>query len=411
MARVAGCLILASLFATPALPAVAADDIGNPEGPENALRNGRPVLTLRPRYNRIEEEMKPETTEGGTYRATLGWRTAPWSGWRLMVEGIVTDNIGAKRFNDDPSQIATSPYPLLPDPAHVGWNRVFVEGEAAGVHLRLGRQVLRMDNQRWISDNDFRQIPQLFEGGIASYVPRENTELTAGYFARIRTTSGDREPLRLTILHGAWNPAPGHALAAYGYFHDQAQNGAFTGFADNSYRVAGVRAEGAFGTLHGLEVPYVLEAASQRPYADGDARIRARYWRAGAGVGTRDWTVRFDYEVKGSNEGMYGLQMPLTDFYGFNGWSLHFFNTPRQGLRDRWLTARWAIGPVTLHGEEHRFRSDFGGLDFGRETDLSVGWRVHADASLLLQHARYEPGSGGTGGSVRKTWLTLSYAY
>jgi hypothetical protein len=277
--------------------------------------------------------------------------------------------------------------------------------------VKLGRQRVRLDNQRWVSDNDFRQIPMLFDGITAAFTPIANTELMAQYFGRVRTTSGVTNELKLTLLHAAWNPLPGHALAAFGYFHDQPQNGASTGFANNSYRVIGVRAEGTMWKFGAIDVPYVVEIAQQRPYAGGDSRIDAGYWRAGAGLAANAWTLRYDYEVKESNGGLYGLQMPLTDFYGFNGWTLHFFNTPRQGLHDQWLTGRYAIGPVTFYAEAHRFRSDYGSLDFGRELDVGVTYEMLPSTFLRLQHARYDAGGGMAAPDIRKTWLTLSYSY
>jgi hypothetical protein len=132
----------------------------------------------------------------------------------------------------------------------------------------------------------------------------------------------------------------------------------------------------------------------------------------GGGASTEAWTLRYDYEVKGSNGGVYGLQTPLTDFYAFNGWTLHFFNTPRAGLRDRWATARAQLGPVILYGEEHRFRSDFSDLDYGRETDLGITWNPLENLTLRVQNARYRPGSATPPQPrVTKTWITLTYTY
>ncbi|HUP30470.1 MAG TPA: alginate export family protein, partial [Usitatibacter sp.] len=386
MGRGTRSLIVAPLLALPALGAGAADDIGNTEmALADAFRAGRFHAELRPRYNRIDEDDKPLRTEGFTSRAVLGWRSAPYRGLRLTIEGLHTGPLGAKRFNDDGAQIASSPYPLLPDPRYTGWNQVHAEYTGIdSLRLRLGRQQLRIDNERWVSDNDFRQVPQLFDGVRAVYTGVANAELDAGYFTHMRTTSGMTRELRLATLRAAWNPLPGHSLGAYGVFHDQAQNGAFTGFADNSYRVLGVRAEGAFAAGP-VDVPYVLEAAQQRPYAGGDSRVHAVYVRAGAGVSTSQFTVRYDYEVKGSNRGQYGLQMPLTDFYAFNGWTLHFFNTPRQGLRDGWITARHRWNAFTLYAEGHRFRSDFGGIDFGREVDAGLTYAWHENVVVRLQ--------------------------
>jgi hypothetical protein len=382
---------------------------------ENDIRNslpGRFSLELRPRYNFIDESDKRLDTEGGTDRAIVGWRLAPMDGVRGVVEAIHTGRIGRKRFNDDSALRVTSPYPLLPDPRYTGANQVYVDYTGVDtLRMRLGRQVVRMDNQRWISDNDFRQIPQLFDGLVLEHTGFASTRLTASHFRRVRTTSGVVSDLRLTLLNAAWNPAPGHVLGAYSYFHDQPYNGAFTGFTNSSYRVLGARAEGSFARAGALDFPYIAEVAQQKNHAGGDSRIDARYWRLGGGIGGGAWTARYDYEVKGSNRGLYGLQMPLTDFYAFNGWALHFFNTPRQGLRDQWLTARYALGDFTLYGEAHRFRSDFGGVGLGRELDLGVTYAWGEHCVIRLQNAKYDPGARTPDPAIRKTWLTLTLSY
>jgi hypothetical protein len=408
-----GTVILAPLAALPMLCAAAGPDIdaGSLTLGE-AFAQGGFSLDLRPRYNYIEESYKPKVTEIGTIRTVIRWRSAGWYGLRLNLEAINTGHIGSKRYNPNGADFATSPYPLLPDPDYTGVNQVYLEynGVEDGVRVKVGRQVVRMDNQRWVSDNDFRQIPQLFDGVMASYTGIANTQLSAGYFNRLRDTSGEVEDIRLTIAHGSWTPLPGHAFGAYAYFHDQAVTSNFTGLANNSYRAVGVRAEGALMYGDPIEFPYTAEIAQQKPYAGGDYRIDALYWRLGAGVSAAAWSVRADYESRGSNDGRYGMQMPLTDFYAFNGWTLHFFTVPRQGLRDAWLTGRYDIGPVTLYGEYHKFRSDYASLDFGRETDLGVTWTILPNAVLRLQHGRYDPGSGQpTAPNIRKTWLTFSY--
>jgi len=388
-----------------------ADEAGFSLG--ESLARGRFALELRPRYNRIDESDKPERTEGVTTRVIAGWRSAPWYGLRLTVELINTGHLGKRNYNDDGAQFFTSPYPLLPDPGTTDWNQVFLDYTGLeATRIRVGRQVVRLNNQRWVSDNDFRQIPQLFEGVSASYSGIANTELSASYFRRMRNTSGTGAALELTILNAAYNPAPGQEVGAYGVFHEQAQNGAFTGFADSSYRVIGVRAAGSAGPWGGIEVPYIADFAQQKAFRGGDARIDARYWRLGAGLAWRDYTLRYDQEVKGSNGGQYGAQMPLTDFYAFNGWTLHFFNTPSVGLVDRWVTLRAAFGRrIVIYGEEHRFRSDYGSIGLGRETDVGITFTYPENCSLRLQHARYNPGPGTPDPSIRKTWLTLTYTF
>ena len=376
-----------------------------------ALAQGRPLLELRPRYNHIEESDKPQNTRGGTVRIAAGWRTAPWHGLRLTAELLHTDHIGKKRFNDEVALIPTSPYPLLPDPRHTGVNRLHLDYAAIeGMSLRLGRQIVRLDNQRFISDNDFRQIPTVFDGLTGVYEGFENVRLFAGHLRRLRNALGVTNDLELTLLNAAWNPRPGHALGAYTYLHDDAR-ATNAGFANTSYRLLGGRAEGGWPVAGGIEARYLAELAWQRPFAGGDARIHARYWRLGAGLGTSSWAVRYDHEVKGSNAGLYGLQTPLTDRYGFNGWALRFTTTPREGLVDRWVTARWVLPLATLYVEAHRFRADFTGRDYGRELDVGVTVPLGENTLARLQHARYRPGAGQVAPDVDKTWLTFTYTY
>jgi hypothetical protein len=411
MGRAGSWVILASLVACATHALGAPGDIGNTSPSlAEAFAAGTPLVELRPRYNHIEESDKPETARGMTLRAIAGWRTAPWHGVRLTVEAIHAGAVGTRRFNDDPAFLATSPYPLLPDPRHTGVNQAHLELQPLEeVRLRLGRQRVIVDDGRWVSDNDFRQVPQLFDGGRVTYTGIADTALTAAHFGRVRSTSGASQALRLSVLHAARSPRPGLALAAYGYFHDQARNGAFTGFADSSYRVHGVRARGALAAGDGLDIEYLAEAARQRAFAGGDARIDAAYWRAGLGLAGPRWNLRVDHETKGSNQGRYGVQMPLTDFYAFNGWSLRFFNTPSIGLRDLWATLRLVQASFTLYAEAHRFRSDFGGVDLGREVDVGLTYELRPDTIVRLQHADYRPGTEGP--RIRKSWLTLTWSF
>jgi hypothetical protein len=380
----------------------------------DSIARGRFTLELRPRYNRIAESDKPLRTEGGTVRLTAGLETAPIQATRLVVEAIHTHHVDP-HFNDNGANINASPYPLLPDPRYTGMNRVYVEyGGLEDAKVRVGRQRVRLDNQRWISDNDFRQIPQLFDGISAVHEGLPNWQLYGAYFGHVRTTSGAGNDLKLTLLHAAWNPAPGHYVSFYGYFHDQPQNGAFTGFADNSYRVIGARFEGNASrwiAMQGIDLPFEAEYAMQRPFAGGDARINADYWRVGGGVAWRETVVRADYETKESNRGVYGLQMPLTDFYAFNGWTLNFYNTPRQGLRDKWATLRQGWRDFTLYAEYHRFRSDYADLDFGKELDVGLTYAWNDNTTLRFQHARYDPGRGSGDATIRKTWITFTWRY
>jgi len=378
-----------------------------------ALTSGSLLLEVRPRFNLITETAKPETTEVTTVRTLVGWRSAPAHDLRLTAQAILTGIVGPHRLNDDPRRFASSPYPLLPDPARQSVNQLHLEYSGFdATKVRVGRQILKLDDERFISDVDFRQTPQVFDGITINSQRIGNTELILGHYWRMRSVLGETSPLRLTVAHGAWNPAPGQSLVTYGYWHNNAATGAQTGFASNAQRIVGLRAEGELGLPGALRANYLGEVAWQRAIGSGDARIAARYYRLGAGVGNDVWTLRADHEEKGSRRGDYGFQTPLTDFYAFNGWALQFTTTPRAGLRDSWLTMRGNFAALEARAEYHRFRSAWGGFDYGDEWDASVTYHLRADTEARLQLARFRAGRDTPQrNSVNKTWLTLTYRY
>ncbi|MEO8133275.1 MAG: alginate export family protein [Betaproteobacteria bacterium] len=373
---------------------------------------------VRPRYNYIEESDRPRRTEGWTIRLVGGWQKRLSPDIKVAIEAIHTDNIGAKRYNDDVALVSISPYPLLPDPRNSDLNQAYVDYSGLpSTRIRAGKQIVHLGNQRFISDNDFRQTPTVFNGVLMSNTVLPATEAKLGYFQRVRTALGVQQQMRLTVFDLAHNPAPGHSISAYGYFLDQDKNASFTGFANNSHRTLGLRADGGLAIgdpAKQVAISYLAEIAQQRPYAGGDSRIDTRYWRLGGGISNALGGLRLDHEVKGSNQGVYGLQTPLTDLYAFNGWALQFTTTPRQGLQDTWATVRCEFldDRIVFHTEYHRYRSNFGGLDFGHELNVSGEYRIRSNLAAQLKHARFRPGDGLFGGKeVDKTWLTFNFQF
>ena len=382
----------------------------------DSIRDGRLMLEMRPRYARITETVRPETTDVWVLRTTLGWQTAPYHNLRVTAQYIYTGVLGPENYNADPAKFATSPYPLLPDPPHSGVNQLFADYTGiASTKLRLGRQILRIDDQRFISDVDFRQTPQVFDGATLTTDVIPETEIQLGEYRRMRTVLGQLNNLRLHVLHAAWNVLPDHTLSAYGYWHDQANTGAQTGFANNAQRITGVQVEGGFPLTSlgdGWRWLYFLSYARQNRIGEGDARIKADYQRFGAGVASSLGGVRLDHEVKGSNAGVYGFQTPLTDYYAFNGWALQYTSTPPQGLRDTWITGRRHVDKFEAFFEAHRFRSDFGGLALGREIDVGLVYSIYRNVLFKVQHAQFKAGRDARGGNdVDKTWVMVTYVY
>lgn len=375
--------------------------------------DGAPVrlrLDARFRHVNIEEADKRLPVDVTTARAVAAADIVFTPTLKATVELIHSDFLPPKRFNDDPAVFA-SPYPLLPDPRYTGLNELHVTWTPnSDWWARGGRQSVKLGNERHISDDNFRQVPLLFDGLLLRGQPFDRTQLTLGQFDRLRTRSGSVEPMQLTLAQMEMNPFPDVSASLYAIRHRPLSNefNLFRfGVAALSNRVIGVIADGSFplGDVRGY---YTVNVADQRSDA-AEPLLRARYWRVGAGAGWAGWITRVDHEVKGSNAGRYGFQTPLTNQYAFNGNALVFFDTPKRGLRDSWATLRWEQGQWSFLSEYHWFRSDFGNQRFGQEFDANATYTIDSRMHVAAQWARYRPATSGIGMPVDKIWLTVGY--
>ena len=383
----------------------------------DAITEGRLLLELRPRYADIWDGGLNERGHAWTMRSTVGWQTATFDDFRAVVEGIHTDVVDPHNISTNSSQYYVDlSYPLLPDPRETDTNRVYLDYLGLpDTRVRLGKQPIRLDNERFFSDVDFRQTPMLFNGLTVVNNSLPSTEVYAALLNRIRTVFATQSRTRIWLARIAYSPAQDQSIAAYGFGLNQPCTSSDTDLADNSHQVFGLRAEGAVATGLGLSALYTAEVAHQRHYAGGDPLIEADYWRLGGGAvlpRLDGLGVRIDREVKTSNAGQYGFQTPFEDSYAFNGWALQFTSTPKTGLRDTWLSVRAQPGRFTLVAEAHRFGATYGGLDYGHELDLRAAYAVTNSVTLKLQHARFGAGDPAAGFfDVTKTWLSLTYDY
>ena len=391
-------LILSASASSQSLPA--ADD-----APAVHLR-----LETRIRYANIDENDKPQRVDVITARAIAGADFTLTPQLKATLEIIHSDYVPPKRFSDNPADFA-SPYPLLPDPRHTGVNEAHITWTPTPDFMaRAGRQSVKLGNERHISDDNFRQVPQLFHGLLLRAAPFAGSQLTVGQFNRLRTRFGTTEPMQLTLAELAMNPVRDISVTAYAVRHRALAN-AFDAFrfgvADLSNRVLGVVVDGSY-PIADVRAYYTLDVADQRSVS-GESLLHTRYWRAGLGAGWGGWVVRADHEVKGSNGGRYGYQTPLANQYLFIGNALTFFDTPATGLRDTWATLRWQQGPWSVLAEQHWFRSDSGHQRYGQEIDATVIYAINPRAHLRVQWARYRPAVGGFGAEVDKLWLTVGH--
>ncbi len=395
---------------------IAADEEKEAETFIEAFTSGKLLLNLRPRYEYVDQETKPENAEAFTLRTLIGWETKPYKGFGVTVQAINVAHI-TDDFNDDPTMAAVSRYPLVADPDDTDFNQVYLDYTGLkNTRFRLGKQSIKLDNVRFIGNVEFRQVMQVFNGFTVENKSLPNTELYAGHLERVKSIFALQREMKLEILHGAYKFTPNDALIGYAYFQDDPKlAGAAANVTDLSNRIIGIRADGGHPFGEKFKLLYTAEYAKQDDYADGDGKIDADYLRVGIGPKWGDWFFRLDYERLASNNGDYAFQTPLGTNHLFQGWADQFLTTPRQGIKDTYVSAGGKIAKATLYAELHRFKSDTGGINFGDELDFSVAYPFTKQLSGKVEYAKFREKDVLAGAArkpdLTKIWVTVLFNF
>jgi hypothetical protein len=381
---------------------------------EEAIRGGSPLLSLRARYETADQPGK-DRGHAPTLQARFGWRTKPYKSLSVTLEAINVSR-AASAYND--TRNGKTRHPVIADPTGTDLNRVHLDWTGApATMVRAGRQSITLDNVRFVGNVAFRQTWQVFDGVLVENRSLERTRMTAAYLGRLRTITGQTDRTDTIVLNANHAITPSDALVGYGYFQAQPNAIGGAGFSpgapiDTSNQIIGVRADGARPLVGEWRLLYTAEVAKQDAYLDGDARIDARYLRLGGGARYGGYSLRVDHELLGSNDGQYGFQTPLATKHLFQGWADQFLLTPRQGLRDTFVSGGLPIEKARVIGEFHWFTSDVDDIDFGQELDLAVTYPIAPTLVGRLEYADYRAGDTGVGKTdLRRIWLTVMYDF
>lgn len=408
------CLVWA-LFALQAILPMSAAHAQAGTSVSEAIRSGTPNLNLRLRYEEVDVDGVSETGNAVTLRTLAGWKTSAWQGLSATAEII---NVG--RANDDYNDGLNGKvqYPAIPDPDNTDFNRLYLDYQGLpDTRIRGGRQPIQLDNGRFVATNPFRQVLQVFNGITLENKSFASTQLFAAYLGRVKTSLARQHETSTILLNARHSLSPDHTLTGYAYLQDQANAipvGAFQGPAptDTSHQIVGLRATGMHPVSEQWKLVYTLEYAKQSDYKGGDARIDADYMHLGGGTRFSRYLLRVDYQQLGSNSGAYAFQMPLGTRHPFQGWADQFVLTPQQGIRDTYVSGTADVGKARILAAFHTFRSDTGGVDFGKEIDVGISYAFLDKLAGKLEYADYQAGEAVSGKvDVRKFWLTLTFDY
>jgi hypothetical protein len=356
-----------------------------------ALTGGKPTFFARYRYETVDQENFARDATASTLRTQLGYKTGDYKGFGAYLQFEDVREVGSDDFNNTFNGKTT--FPVVADPEGTEINQAYLSyAGLPSTVIQYGRQVINLDNQRFIGGVGFRQNEQSYDAFLLQNKSLPGTTITLGHIDNVnRIFSEDHPTLSdvamngeiVNISYAGFKPVK---ITGYGYFFDYEPGQPFATTLSN--KTLGLRLDGAYA-LSAFKLLYTAEYASQSDYKDGASTVDADYHNLMLGAVFKGVTVKLAHEEL-SGDGVYGFATPFATLHAFNGWADRFLSTPRDGLADTSASIEGALFGVNWLLAYRDYESDNLGYDFGNEWNLLLAKKVMKNLTLSVKYAAYE---------------------
>jgi len=395
-------LLAFSIAFTPLIGAVSvqADAIAD------ALSSGKASGDFRLRYETVEQDNALKDAKALTLRSRIGYTTSTISHFSGTLEFEDVRVVGGVDQYSAYPWITDKAYSVIADPQVTEVDQVFIQYKTDSASGRYGRQVIALDNQRFIGHVGWRQDRQTFDAFSAKLTAVENLTVSYAYLFQRNRIFGEEADIhsRDHLLNASYKTAFGTATG-YGYLLEEDNASA------KSFDTYGVRFNGS-APIGDIKVLYTAEYANQEKTEKGSEKFNADYLLAEAGLSISGITAKLGYEVLGSDNGNYGFSTPLATGHKFNGWADQFLNTPKEGLVDTYASLAGKLAGGKLALIYHEFEADESSdtvQDLGSEVDViySRGFGKHYNAGI--KYAVYRKGDINTNSDKLWVWVGAKF--
>ena len=385
------------------------------EGLETLVSDGKAGLDLRYRYEDVDQAGKPATAGASTLRLRLNLASGTVLGFSGYAEFDHVQVFGAGHY--DSTRNGLTDYPVVADPEGTDLNQVYLQYVGpAGTTVRLGRQRIKLDTERFVGAVAWRQNEQTFDAFLLETKALPGTTATYAYIDEVRRVFGPDAGVPLAtfdsashILNLKLTKLPAGALTAYGYFLD------FDDAPQLSADTHGVRYDGSHAFGEKLKFGWALEYAQQQDAGDNPASIDAAYSLIELSLKGPAAGVTIGREVLSGESGTFtastnpAFQTPLATLHKWQGWADKFLTTPSAGIEDSYVGLNGTVAGWNGQAVWHDFKAAATSLDYGTELNLSVSRKFAKRYEVLLKYADYS--ADGLFTDTSKFWLQLGAAF
>ena len=366
---------------------------------------GTASADLRLRYENVEQDNNAKDADALTLRTQARYKTKSTdSGVYGFVE-IENVMVLVDDFNDLEGE--GGEYSVVADPKGTDVDQAYIGYKKDKVSAKLGRQVITLDNHRFVGHVAWRQDKQVYDALSVNYKASEELDVTYVYVDGVEGIV-ERFDADVSghIVNASYKVGAGK-LVGYGYLLGEYEADV-NGNTDEDYDTFGLRYTGKIEKFS-----YTAEFATQSKSRDGVAKdFDATYMLLEAGTKLGAVNVKAGYEVLGSDDGMYGFQTPLATKHKFNGWADMFLGTPAVGLQDIYATVsgkaaggKWSLTYHTYSADESTDTVD----DLGSEINAVFTTKIADKYPIGVKYADYSADDFAVDTSKLWIWTGASF--
>jgi hypothetical protein len=375
---------------------------------------GQIKLNLRYRFEHVEQDGL-QTANGDPIRLRLGYLTPNLGGFQGFVEFEGNTPV----FKDDYNSKANgkTDYAVIADPAEGELNQGWLSFDSIPDSLvKVGRQEISYDNQRFVGGVAWRQMEQTFDSITLLNKSIGNFSAKAAYLWNVRTIISKDVNMKSPLLNMKYTFPGLGSLGGYGYWldYDDPKNSGSSPYTLSTQTV-GLRFNGSAMAADNLKLLYTAEYANQSDYQENPNDFTAEYYHfiGGFSAPNKDSLLtnigaKIAYEVQTEDNGV-SFQTPLGTNHAFGGMADLFLTTPDAGLRDLYGIASASVAGVKIDFVYHDFQADAGGINYGTEFDAKLSKKFSKHYSLFAAYANYSADEYKA--DTQKFWLQLTMSY
>lgn len=392
-----------ALLTSASFIALAGTSVNAAETLVEALTTGKTTGNINLRYESVDDSTNKDA-DALTVRTRLNYTTAGYKGFTAAVEFEDSRQaLGMDEYNNTNGE--GTEYAVIADPETTELDQAYLQYKKDKFTAKVGRQVITMDNHRFVGHVGWRQDRQTFDALSASYAFSDKLNASYAYISQRNRIFAEAKDFDSEdhLINVSYKSDIGK-FTAYSYMLEVEDS-------DNPIDTYGIRYNGS-SKIDTTKIGYTFEYATQtQEIADG-TEYDTDYLLAEVSANVSGLNFKLGYELLGSDDGAKGFTTPLATLHKFNGWADKFLGTPDEGLQDIYASVggklaggKWSVTYHQFDADEASDAKD----ELGSEIDAVYTRGFGKNLVGGIKYAAYSADDHGTDTDKLWVWTQVKF--